>query len=267
MAGVEPATTTIDGDPWLFSLSRNKHRRHLSIDQIALVAARLATRRVGNPNPAIASNEAIGNAEAAKAAGVPETSIDSARVVLRYGTPEERKAVESGKAKLRKTADTVRSREQPSQRPATPRSKKMPIHSRDPIDGVARELIAKCVGPKAEWRTLDRMSSIIQRAPRAIEQALKRLGDAVKARQGDRDVEYLIEGDRDELLVRAGLMTAPPDRDGSCIDSRDEVAGLRAENSDLRGKLADAKAEIERLKNALHEKVVEKIATKLCDQR
>jgi hypothetical protein len=50
MAGIEPATTTFDGDPWLFSLSRNKHRRHMSIDQIALVAARLAMRTVGNPN-------------------------------------------------------------------------------------------------------------------------------------------------------------------------------------------------------------------------
>ena len=76
MADVEPATTIFDGDPWLFSLSRNKHRRHMTTDQIALIAAELATRTVGNPNIAIASNEAIGNAEAAKAAGVPETAID-----------------------------------------------------------------------------------------------------------------------------------------------------------------------------------------------
>ena len=38
MAGVEPATMVFDGDPWLFSLSRNKHRRHMTTDQIALIA-------------------------------------------------------------------------------------------------------------------------------------------------------------------------------------------------------------------------------------
>jgi hypothetical protein len=87
IAGVVPATTIFDGDPWLFSLSRNKHRRHMTTDQIALIAARLATRPVGNPQLAIASNEAIGNAEATKAAGVPETAIDSAKVV--HGKPDE----------------------------------------------------------------------------------------------------------------------------------------------------------------------------------
>ena len=30
MADVEPATTIFDGVPWLFSLSRNKHRRHMT---------------------------------------------------------------------------------------------------------------------------------------------------------------------------------------------------------------------------------------------
>ena len=76
MASVEPATMSFSGDPWLFSLSRNKHRRHLTTDQIALIAARLATHAVGRPKLEIASNEAIKNAEAAKAAGVPKTAID-----------------------------------------------------------------------------------------------------------------------------------------------------------------------------------------------
>jgi hypothetical protein len=267
MAGVEPATASFDGDPWLFSLSRNKHRRHMTTDQIALIAARLATRAVGNPNFAIASNEAIGNAEAAKAAGVPETAIDSAKVVLQHGTPEERQAVESGKATLRKTADRIRARkrasaeiEGPGQPPATPAGKKALVHSRDPIDNVTRELISKCAGPKGEWRTLDKMSSTTKLAKSAIKRALVRLGDAVKVRPGDRDVEHLIEGDRDELLIRAGLIAAQPDQ--SAADSKAEIASLRAENAGLRAKLANANAEIERLKSTLHEKVVEKISAK-----
>ena len=274
MADVEPATTIFDGDPWLFSLSRNRHRRHMTADQIAIIAAQLATRSVGNPHVAIASNEAIGNAEVARAAGVSETAIDSAKVVLRHGTSEERKAVESGKAKLRKTADRVRARRwagvepnQPKGEPA-PSAKKKPVHSRDPIDDVARELITKCAGPKSEWRTLDRMSSTAAFAKTAINEALQRLGDAVKTRESDMGVEFFIAGDRDELLARAGLMIVQPDH--SAADPRDELSSLRVENAELRGKLAGANAEIERLraeigrlKSALHKKVVEEIAAKL----
>ena len=119
---------------------------------------------------------------------------------------------------------------------------------------MTRELITKCAGPKAEWRTLDRMSSTTHVAKSAINDVLERLGDAVKTRGGDRDVEHLIDGDPDELLVRAGLMVAQPEQ--SAADSSAEIAGLRA-------KLADANAEIERLKSALHEKVVEMIAATL----
>ena len=76
MAGVEPATTIFDGDPWLFSLSRNKHRRHMTVDQIAMVVANMATLPRGKPKHANPSNEGISAAVAAKAAGVPETAID-----------------------------------------------------------------------------------------------------------------------------------------------------------------------------------------------
>jgi hypothetical protein len=105
-------------------------------------------------------------------------------------------------------------------------------------------------------------------APSAIKQALERLGGAVKARTGQSDDEYLIEGNPDELLARAGLMMARPQQ--SAADSRAEIASLRSENAYLRAKLIGRKAENERLcaenerlKNALHEKVVEMIAAKL----
>jgi ParB family chromosome partitioning protein len=137
-------------------------------------------------------------------------------------------------------------------RSATPRGKKMPVHSLDPFDDVIRELIAKCAGPKADWRNLTQMWSPTLRADDAILKALERLGDAVKKREGDRGVEYLIEGDRDELLFRAGLMAAQPDQ--SAAHSSVEIArlraendSLRAENAALRAKLADANAEIDRL--------------------
>jgi ParB-like chromosome segregation protein Spo0J len=145
----------------------------------------------------------------------------------------------------------------PGQQSATPRAKKKPVHSRDPIDDVTRDLITKCAGTKAEWRTLAKMASTTVVAKTAIKDALKRLGDAVKTRAGDRDDAYLIEGDRDELLARMGLVMAQPDQ--SAADPNAEIASLRAENADLRAKLADAKAEIERLKRALDKNVAENI--------
>jgi hypothetical protein len=125
IAGVEPKTVVYEGDPALFSLSKNARRRHMNRDQIVMVAAKLATRTVGNPRFAIGSNEPIrparqrpSNAEVAAAAGVPETSIKSAKTVVNDGAPEEIEAVKSGKAKLRATADTIRARNKPA--PAAP---------------------------------------------------------------------------------------------------------------------------------------------------
>jgi ParB-like chromosome segregation protein Spo0J len=147
----------------------------------------------------------------------------------------------------------IRTRGRVAVQPATARGKRTPVHSRDPIDNVTRELIMKCAGPKSGWRSLDRMSSTTMLAKRAIEDALGRLGDAVKTRAGDMGVEYLIDGDRDELLVRAGLVIPHPEQ--STADSSAELASLRAENgslraenADLRAKLADANAEIDRLR-------------------
>ena len=76
----------------------------------------------------------------------------------------------------------------------------------------------------------------------------------LKARKAGRRT-IIAEEDAEELIA------AQPDH--SAADSSAEIAGLRAENADLRAKLANANAEIERLKSALHEKVVERISAKL----
>jgi len=47
IAGVEPVTVTFEGDPILFSLSKNRFRRHMDNVDIARVTARLAKRPVG----------------------------------------------------------------------------------------------------------------------------------------------------------------------------------------------------------------------------
>jgi hypothetical protein len=181
MAGVEPTTVIHDGDPWLFSLSKNKHRRHLTTDQIAIVAARLATRTVGNPNFTIGSAEPIGIAEAAEASGVPETAVKSAKVVLRHGTPEEKKRVETGAAPLRKTADRIRHRMRTSETAKKAEPLKAPIANPDPIDDVACTLITRA--GDGGWRALPKMASIADATASTVRDALKRLGpDCVERR-------------------------------------------------------------------------------------
>jgi hypothetical protein len=141
MAGIEPMTVTYDGNPELFSLSKNKHRRHMTVDQIAMVTVKLAKMTHGGDRRSEnfkTSNEGLKMAEAAAAAGVPKTAVESAKIVLKEGMPEEIKAVESGEALLRKTADQIRARkrataepDRTSHEPATPLANHMLIRTLD----------------------------------------------------------------------------------------------------------------------------------------
>jgi hypothetical protein len=111
MRGVEIPPDKIevyDGDPWLFSISRNARRRHMPVDAIAMVVAGMPTKPLGDQVHG-GSNELPSIAQVAEAAGIPETAVKSAKAVLAGGTPEE--IAEAGqKGKLRKTADKVRAR-------------------------------------------------------------------------------------------------------------------------------------------------------------
>jgi hypothetical protein len=119
LKGVIPTRTIWHGDPWLYSLSKNKHRRHMTVEQLAMVAASLATRPHGDQPTH--GNKDEGSAElssppptidaAAKAAGVSRSSVKRAKTVLTSGTPEEVANVRSGKAKLKPTAAAIRSRQ------------------------------------------------------------------------------------------------------------------------------------------------------------
>jgi hypothetical protein len=238
MVGVEPRTVRHAGDPWLYSISKKARRRHMTIDQIAYVVAGLATRglgsspgRQGGGSRDGASFEAPSIAEAAAAAGVPKTAVESAKVVRDRGTEEEKAAVRSGKAKLRKTADTVRSRARPKA-------------EGDPIDGVARALLAKFSGADAGWRTRADMARGVGCARSAMGGALDRLGsEIVKRRVGPHDDEYLI-----------GEHSSGPDAGAaSAAYQRAELGSLKTENERLRKEVARLTAENEQLRNELAE--------------
>jgi hypothetical protein len=249
MAGVDPTTMVYDGDPWLFSLSKNKHRRHLTTDQIAIVAAKLATRGEGGDGSnqhkgATGSAEpvapALSIAQVAAAAGVPETAIKSAKTVLRDGTPQEIKRVKTGAVPLRKTADKVRDRKRsPSTvKKAEPAQKveKAPAAEGGPIDAVAREIISKTSDGK--WRSLSRVASAVNFAPSAVKDALRRLGpDCVETQKSGIEIEYRIHDSNQ-----------PP---AKASDLESQLAAANVRIADLEASLAAANAEITELKDLL----------------
>jgi hypothetical protein len=249
MAGVEPTTVAYDGDPWLFSLSKNRHRRHLTTDQIAIVAAKLATRGEGGDGSnqhrgATGSAEPVAPAlsvsQVAAAAGVPETAIKSAKTVLKDGTPEEIKRVETGAAKLRPTADKVRDRKRS---PATikkaepaKKAEKVPAADGDPIDAMAREIISKT--GDGNWRSLSRVASAVNFAPSAVKDALRRLGpDCVETRKSPIEIEYRIRDSNQPA--------------GKASDLERQLGAANVRIADLEASLAAANAEIAELRALL----------------
>lgn len=104
-----------DVDALAFVISRNLHRRHLTDAQRALIAADLATLGRGRPRqPATGENPPIGGiiapapapapamttASAAEALGVPERTVERARMVREQGVPELVDQVRSGAASI-----------------------------------------------------------------------------------------------------------------------------------------------------------------------
>jgi hypothetical protein len=203
MAGVEIPADKIEtyaGDPVAFSLSKNKHRRHMSVDAIAMVAAALATRPVGaNQFGEGSSNEPPSIAEAAKAVGVPETAVKSAKAVLKDGTPEEI-AEASQKGKLRKIADRVRARVGHI-RPV----KKTINDNRDPIQAIAA--IIERDFADGQWRAVDKSARLVGCAESAFRQALALLGNAV---EWNDDGEYRIRRKADAAGACQVIPLNPP---------------------------------------------------------
>jgi hypothetical protein len=67
-------------------------------------------------------------------------------------------------------------------------------------NAVAFELIDKCSGANAAWRSLTKIAQIVNRAEDAVREALKRLGG--QTQRGENGLEYRLSGSRNELLTR-----------------------------------------------------------------
>jgi len=99
--GVTPRFRQYDGkDPLGFVISRNVHRRHLTKNQRVLAAARAATLPVGSNQ----STPGLPIGRAAEVFNVSERNIARAKAILRHGTVELVRAVESGKIAVSRAA-------------------------------------------------------------------------------------------------------------------------------------------------------------------
>ncbi len=105
-AGVKPEFRKYTGkDALAFIVSLNVARRHLTVQQLALAGARIATLRKGdNQHTARAASS---QKEVAEQLGVSSDSIQRARKVIEQGSKALQEAVESGEVPLKKAAAVV----------------------------------------------------------------------------------------------------------------------------------------------------------------
>ena len=76
-------------------MSKNLHRRHLSVGQLAMIAARRATAKKGDRTDlGEISPKSLTSADAANLLNVNRSTVISAKTVLKHGTHEEIEAVE-----------------------------------------------------------------------------------------------------------------------------------------------------------------------------
>lgn len=114
--GVEPAFVEwANGeDPRTYVVSKNLHRRHLSESQRAMIAGKMATMRQGERTDLEPSanlpNDPISTSQAAQMLNVGTRTTTAAKKILKEGTPEEIKAVESGKASVSGTEKKITER-------------------------------------------------------------------------------------------------------------------------------------------------------------
>jgi N6-adenosine-specific RNA methylase IME4 len=101
-AGIEPTFTVYtDDDPVSYVVSLNLRRRHLDESQRAMVAAKLATLRLGDNQ----HSEGLPSGRGSELLNVGERSVARAREVREHGAPELVQAVEQGKVSVSAAAD------------------------------------------------------------------------------------------------------------------------------------------------------------------
>src|SRR5215831_11998710 len=103
-AGIEPTFTVYQGDdPVSYVISLNPRRRHLDESQRAMVAAKLATLKLGDNQ----HSEGLPIGRSSELLNVGERTVARAREVQEHGTPELVSAVERGAISVSSAADVA----------------------------------------------------------------------------------------------------------------------------------------------------------------
>lgn len=107
-AGVEPSFVEYEGDDALsYVISLNLNRRHLNESQRAMIGARLANMKVGNPNLQSGKSAQLSNKDASDKLNVSERIIKSAKKVQKEGIEDLQKSVEAGKVSVSAASDVA----------------------------------------------------------------------------------------------------------------------------------------------------------------
>jgi hypothetical protein len=121
-AGVEPCFETYTGDdPIGFTISQNKHRRHMSAAQLALIGEELATLKVGRPN----NSPREGNksqAQIAQQLGISANLINDARSLKQHAEHNIVELVRTNQVGIKNAAVYARRTPREEQRAATPKT-------------------------------------------------------------------------------------------------------------------------------------------------
>jgi hypothetical protein len=161
-AGVKPryeqSKAKNDHDALIMSASMNEHRRHLTEDQLAMVASRLANMpRGGYTNTSKAKiqirtsnpeNKLITIDEAAEAVGVNSRKVDEARAIQKYA-PELEKEVINKKLSISAAANEARSRKKAKNAAKKTVAEIKAIQAKERADKPQRVLTKEMVDP--EW--------------------------------------------------------------------------------------------------------------------
>lgn len=112
--GIKPKYQIHAGNPWSFVISANLHRRHLTTSQKGMVGARVAVRKPGQRKQTDSSNPEYSGFEGqhapptqpalAKELGISDSTIQTARRVIRSGNEGLVRAVDQGKVTVETAA-------------------------------------------------------------------------------------------------------------------------------------------------------------------
>jgi hypothetical protein len=105
--GMELKTVVYDGDPIAFSISKNKHRRHMDKVALAFVGVELATL-VNGTNQHVGFVNTKARTNVAQELGIASYDIDNAKAIAEKGTAEIINLAKSKRIGLRAVASYVR---------------------------------------------------------------------------------------------------------------------------------------------------------------